>query len=256
MSLKSELKNLHVKSFCKMPEDVTTCLVLGNLYNQNELIKNLKSICLLSPIEIENKNIDFFAKYETGSEEGVLALLLDFFSKSIDAKDYLDSLDIGYLSAESNVGEEEVEELKEKLTSPYLLVCEDLEFHENASNIAKLLSMLVEFAGFKIIYPLLDEDIKTNSLHIADEIEELRSFDGAVMYLHEKNKKGLLGSSQFALANRLQDNDTVLIKMKDDEFKTEFKISDELKGTIGLLGGKALKNSYAYQVSKVIRMER
>lgn len=258
MSLSDALKNIQVKSLCKMPQDAKTCLVLGNLYNHEELVKNMYGFSLLSPLEIKNENIDFFAKYEVGSEEGVLALMLEYFKKD-DTKEldeYLDKLDIGYISAECSVGEEEIEELSYRFKEPYLLICEDLEFHEHSLNIAKLLSMLVHFAGFKLVYPCLDKDIDVNVMQIADEVEELKSFDGAVIYLDEKNPQGLLGSSQFALANRLQDGDMVLIKIKNSEFKTKFKISNELKGTIGLLGEKVLDNTYAYQVSKVLRMEQ
>ena len=50
-------------------------------------------------------------KYEAGSEEGVMAMLaktlLDGYDVSDEIKAFLDTLDEGYLCAESNVGDEE-----------------------------------------------------------------------------------------------------------------------------------------------------
>ncbi len=258
MGLSNELKDLHVKSFCNRPKDANPCLVIGNLYGEDSLYEDLKSFSLLSPIEFVSEKIEFFAKYEVGSEEGVLALLLEFFAKAEDEKlsEFLNELDIGYISAECSLGEEEVEELalRYKDKSPYLLICKDLENHKNAKNIAKLLSMLVCFCNFKIVYENLDKDIENNRLNIADEIEEINSFDGAVVYLNSQSD-GLLGSSQFALSNRISDGDRVLVKMEDFEQQEVFRLLKTLKGTIGLLKNKNPKSAYAYQVSKIIRID-
>ncbi len=60
-------------------------------------------------------SITQFIKYEVGSEEGVAALLahtlLEDKEVPEEIKDILEDLDIGYLSAESNVGEEELESM-------------------------------------------------------------------------------------------------------------------------------------------------
>ena len=99
-----------------------------------------------------------FIKYEAGSEEGVAALLADTLLKDIDLPDgvraVLDDLDIGNLSAESNVGEEELEALRKSLIKKVgysLVVGSDLYAHPRAENIAKLLALLEKYAGFNVI---------------------------------------------------------------------------------------------------------
>ena len=54
-------------------------------------------------------------KYEVGSEEGICALLLDALVKNCDenTRNFIDNLDLGYISAESSAGEEEFDEVYE-----------------------------------------------------------------------------------------------------------------------------------------------
>jgi NADH-quinone oxidoreductase subunit G len=99
-----------------------------------------------------------FIKYEAGSEEGVAALLADTLLKDVelpnDIRAILDDLDIGNLSAESNVGEEEFEALRKSLIKKVglsLVVGSDLYAHPRAENIAKLLALLEKYAGFNVI---------------------------------------------------------------------------------------------------------
>ncbi|HIP61672.1 MAG TPA: 2Fe-2S iron-sulfur cluster binding domain-containing protein [Sulfurovum sp.] len=98
-----------------------------------------------------------FIKYEVQSEEGVVALLADELLRDIGLprtiRDIFDDLDIGNLSAESNVGEEELEELslalkrKKKIS---LIVGSDLYAHPRAENIAKMLAILEKYLGFSV----------------------------------------------------------------------------------------------------------
>ena len=99
-----------------------------------------------------------FIKYEAGSEEGVSALLVDTLLKDIDLpsaiRAYLDDLDIGNLSAESNIGEEELEALSKSLIKKSgfsLVVGSDLYAHPRAEQIAKLVALLEEYADFNVI---------------------------------------------------------------------------------------------------------
>ncbi len=78
-----------------------------------------------------------FIKYEVGSEEGVLSLLLEYFTKkrSDDLEEYLSDLDIGYISAESSAGEEEFEEMVERSsnkTTKTIIWGEDLFTHRKS----------------------------------------------------------------------------------------------------------------------------
>ena len=109
-------------------------------------------------------------KYEVGSEEGVIALIAKAILKDKElpdeAKAFLDGLDDGYISAESNVGEEEIEKLQRELNrkkSLQFIVGSDLYAHPQAKNIAKILGLIEKFGGFEvtIIPPLV------NSLGVA-----------------------------------------------------------------------------------------
>jgi NADH-quinone oxidoreductase subunit G len=98
-----------------------------------------------------------FVKYEAGSEEGVLALLLSYLAKNIDNEElnkYVNDLDIGYLSGESSVGEEELEDIVTKLIrkrSKTLIVGTDLFGHKNVSNIGKLVGLIDRYTDFNVV---------------------------------------------------------------------------------------------------------
>jgi len=117
-------------------------------------------VAYMHPIEdVEMKNIvTQFIKYEAGSEEGVVALLADTLLKDIELPEniraILNDLDIGNLSAESNIGEEELEALRKSLIKKVgfsLVVGADLYAHPRAENIAKLVALLEKYAGFNVI---------------------------------------------------------------------------------------------------------
>jgi len=99
-----------------------------------------------------------FMKYEVGSEEGVVALLaktlLDGKELPVKIAKYLSDLDVGNLSAESNIGEEELEQLSRGLLKKSdftLVVGSDLYEHPKAENIAKLLGIIETHSDFELI---------------------------------------------------------------------------------------------------------
>jgi len=107
--------------------------------------------------EIQNI-VTQFIKYEAGSEEGAAALLADTLLKEIELpkaiRDFMNDLDIGNLSAESNIGEEELVALRESLIKKSgfsLVVGSDLYAHPRAVQIAKLIAVLEQYAGFNVI---------------------------------------------------------------------------------------------------------
>ncbi len=254
MSLVKQMQNLGVKSFsCLEKLDKKPCVVVGNLYGK----EFTSPLFYLSPIEGSFVDLKFFAKYEVGSEEGVLAMLLNFCHVKSDEnlEEYLDSLDIGYISAECSVGEEEMEELALELGGQkvYLYICDDLEFHPRANNMAKLLSMCEYYCNFEIVYEKLSNNIEEKNLHIPEDVEEIQSYDGAVVHFINGNEK-LFGSNQFAMSSKIKDNDRVLIKTRGKEFRRIFVIDKDLKGTIGLLEDDKHQDTYAYEVSKISRI--
>ena len=92
-----------------------------------------------------------FVKYEVGTEEGVVALLASEFAKN---SGYFNDLDIGYLSAESNFGEEELEQIVKKSKRKHnktLILGADLYAHPRAGNIAKIVGILEKYGNFKVL---------------------------------------------------------------------------------------------------------
>ena len=111
----------------------------------------------LEDLEIQNI-VTQFIKYEVGSEEGVTALLAETLLKERELpktiRTFLDELDIGYLSAETNIGEEELEMLAKSLHKKSgfsLVVGADLYAHPRAEQIAKLVALLEQYGGFNVI---------------------------------------------------------------------------------------------------------
>jgi len=111
-----------------------------------------------------------FVKYEVGTEEGVLAMLAKtMLEGKVDVKkieNFLNDLDEGYLSAESNVGEEELDEIKKSLARCNriaLVIGEDCINHPRAEQIARLAALFERFGGMSVL-PVAP---KTNSLGVA-----------------------------------------------------------------------------------------
>ena len=167
-------------------------IILGTRINDdNPMVKyhinmaskwNRARVVYMHPIEdIEIKNIvTQFIKYEVGSEEGVTALLVDTLLKDIDipvgVRAFLDDLDIGNLSAESNVGEEELEDLAHSLDKKSdfsLVVGSDLYSHPQSQNIARLLALLEREAHFNVVcVPPLGNGMGVSLIcELDDEIE-------------------------------------------------------------------------------------
>ncbi len=111
-----------------------------------------------------------FVKYEVGTEEGVLAMLArTLLEGRVDVKKieaFLEDLDEGYLSAESNVGEEEMESIKKSLgrcKRISLVVGEDCINHPRAAQIAKLAALFERFGNISVL-PVAP---KTNTLGVS-----------------------------------------------------------------------------------------
>ena len=120
---------------------------------------NKSYISCMHPI-VDNtlqNTVSQFIKYEVGSEEGVIALLATYLLSDTNKKKFetfFDDIDVGYLSGESNVGEEELDVLVQNLTrvkSPTLILGEDLITHPQSQNIAKLAAMIEKYTEFKVV---------------------------------------------------------------------------------------------------------
>ncbi|MDR3346876.1 MAG: hypothetical protein LBS73_06845 [Campylobacteraceae bacterium] len=234
------------------------------LKDNEKLIKNLcenaKNFIYFSPIEdaFLSNRAQKYIKYEAGSEAGVLALIaksvLQDSEVSGDVREYLDALDEGYLSAESNVGEEEIEEALslfegERLT---LLLGEDIQEHPDSDAVAGLIALICRFKPLGVSLPSGKELSVDKADILPPHIDELRSFDGTAVYFYPSNDERFYASAQFALAAKIKDKDEVIITVKSGEYKRVFEVSSELKGTIAILGVNEHKG-FRYEVAKITK---
>lgn len=179
-----------------------------------------------------------FIKYEVGSEEGVIALLASFLITEADEKtmEYLEDLDIGYISGESSVGEEELEELVENFSSKAkktLIIGDDIIKHSRSENIFKIVSIIKKYTDFEVI--LLSGDDIALEVDDVDEVEDIDTYNGTVIY-NVKNLSGesLKGSKAFAMAAKIQAGDTVNISYADHCIVKRFELDPDMKGTVAL----------------------
>ena len=117
-------------------------------------------VAYMHPLEdSEMKNIvTQFIKYEPQSEEGVSALLVEMLLRDVElpqeVRKFLNDLDIGNLSAESNVGEEELEQLRKSMIKKRkfsLIIGSDLYAHPRAEQIAKILALVEKYTDFNVV---------------------------------------------------------------------------------------------------------
>jgi NADH-quinone oxidoreductase subunit G len=118
-------------------------------------------ISYMHPMEdtLLQNTVTQFVKYEVGTEEGVLALLAKALLTDSEltkkARSFLEGLDEGYLSAESNVGEEELERIRQQLVrsrSNTLVLGSDLMTHPRAENIARIAATIARFSDFRVLF--------------------------------------------------------------------------------------------------------
>jgi NADH-quinone oxidoreductase subunit G len=119
--------------------------------------KNRAYVASLHPIKDDSISnlLTQHIKNEVGSEEAALAMIADaFVTDKSSQKEFFDSLDLGYLSGESNISDEEIELLvhySKRKKKPLLVIGEDLINHNRSENIAKIAGMLQKNGIFKVL---------------------------------------------------------------------------------------------------------
>lgn len=241
------------------------------LFLDDELREKLENseakVVYFNPIDYKKASLDFvqFIKYEAGAEEAICALLLNYFAKNCDEKvqNFIDELDVGYLSAESNIGEEELEELVALIESSqncYMIIGDDFLTHKDKRNIIKMLCAINNYTPFCLV---LKEKFKSliQTIYEADEefdeVEELVSYNGAVIYKNSKVADHLLiGGTSFSKFAKIEDGDKINIAIcKEKSICKEFKIDDDLKGTIALCSANELEElHYNYKQVKITKV--
>ncbi len=203
----------------------------------NSPFKTQKVDIFMHPIRY-NLDVNKYFTYEPFAEEAVLALIVKGITYSklpSNLQTYFDELDEGYLFSESNFDEYELEEIISSLDEKNTLILgNDILNHPAYKNILKLAFILKTYANFDVNVYLEDESL--------EEIEELETFDGAVIYFDDRECQDLIVSSQFLIANRKKEFQIVTI---NDKFKKKIVVDENVKGVFGIVCEKI--QGYSFQ---------
>lgn len=230
-------------------------LSLANLLKiQNEDIINSSKndeILVISPLYDDKLVNAKFIKCEIGAINYVLALVCKFaYEKKNIQNEYFNDLDDGLISGESNVGEEEIEDIIEFLdTCDIVMIDDSLKYHKDSKNIETFLAILQELYSLKMLN--LHQEILHPQKHDLTELIEQDDFNGSVVFKCIGDE--FRGGSYFAISAKIQDGDMLKIQTKNKTYEKIFKLDPNIKGTIGFLGVDKI-DDYCYEVVKISRM--
>ncbi|AHE94938.1 TPA: hypothetical protein RPW15_001326 [Campylobacter fetus subsp. venerealis] len=209
--------------------------------NLLETFKN-DDILVISPLD-DDINAKF-VKCEIGSLSYVLALIC----KDLFDDEFFDSLDEGYLSGESNVGEEELPSICDFIKNcRVIIVSPEVLNSINSQQIRAMLNLLSSSFGIRIIN-LNGYDLNLDG--VLNEFDELSNFDGAVIFTHSKFNE-FRGGEYFKVAAKLRDGDSITVKTIKKDVKTQFRLDKNIKGTVGFLGSDGL--DYSYEILNITK---
>ncbi|WP_457744510.1 2Fe-2S iron-sulfur cluster-binding protein [Sulfurimonas sp.] len=128
-----------------------------------------------------------FMKYEAGSEEGVIALLANelLLNTDIDSQSraFLDDLDLGYLEAESNIGDDELKFMSKSFSrskNRVFIVGSDIFAHKRAKNIAKLVALIEKYTDFSLL--IVPTEVNTVGVSLLCELDYDENVSDVVAY--------------------------------------------------------------------------
>ena len=192
---------------------------------------------VFSPIPIPNASQ---INYEVGTEEGVMLLLAHKLCTlpSNKLQTIFEEIDLGYLSAESNVGEEELEEVAEFIGEERIaiIITQDFLTHPKGQNILSLLQEISSQNQIDCFFDTLTPKACTS----------LPEYNGLVVRITQ-GEPLLRGSQQFALFAKLKNGDTPTISHQDFCIQAPFVLDEDLRGTIAILQLPTPPLSYPYQ---------
>jgi len=128
-----------------------------------------------------------FMKYEVGTEEGVMALLAREILRDADLPDeeraFFDELDLGYLSAECNIGDEEIDFMTksfQRAKNCVLILGDDVIRHERSANIAKLAAMIEKYTIFSLV--VIPNEVNSLGVSLINALDKDEAIANVVGY--------------------------------------------------------------------------
>ncbi len=245
-------------------------LILGSI-NQSK-----RPYALLRPLQ-DTRDLQencLFASYEIHTEAAILALILrGILEKTSQLKRHvLEKVDVGYLSSEANMSEEELQELIAlivKAKKRVLILNREITKHAHSAFLYTLLSELqnyleilhipcndsnatAAFYDFKDQEWLLETALKEGILPFESELKDLELLErmgeanGSFVYVSYKSLETpkLSFSKQFKIANKIK-HSKAKFQILDKTLECELEESPHLKGLIAILEG-AFFDAYPY----------
>ncbi|GAA8349323.1 hypothetical protein HpDR31_07090 [Helicobacter pylori] len=262
------------------------CVLFGGFsnacLNENErwilesISHSKRPYALLRPLQ-DTRDLQencLFASYEIHTEAAILALILrGILEQTSQLKGHvLEKIDVGYLSSEANMSEEELQELIAlivKAKKRVLVLNREITKHANNAFLYTLLSGLqnyleilhipcndssatTAFYDSKDQECLLETALKEGVLPFESELKDLESLEqiseanGSFVYVSYKSLKTpkLSFSKQFKIANKIK-HSKVKFQISNQTLECELEESPNLKGLIAILEG-AFFDTYPY----------
>ncbi len=245
-------------------------LILGSI-NQSK-----RPYALLRPLQ-DTRDLQencLFASYEIHTEAAILALILrGILEQTSQLKGHvLEKVDVGYLSSEANMSEEELQDLIAlivKAKKRVLILNREITKHADNAFLYTLLSELQNYleilhipcndsSATTAFYDskdqewLLETAFKEGILPFESELKDLESLEqiseanGSFVYVSYKSLKTpkLSFSKQFKIANKIQYS-KAKFQISNKTLECELEESPNLKGLIAILEG-AFFDAYPY----------
>ncbi len=274
------------KDSLNLLEKSDLCVLFGGFsnacLNENErlILENInqskRPYALLRPLQ-DTRDLQencLFASYEINTEAAILALILrGILEKTSQLKGHvLEKIDVGYLSSEANMSEEELQELIAlivKAKKRALVLNREITKHANNAFLYTLLSGLQNYleilhipcydsSATTAFYDSKDQEwllktaLKEGVLPFESELKDLESLEriseanGSFVYVSYKSLKTpkLSFSKQFKIANKIK-HSKAKFQILDKTLECELEESPNLKGLIAILEG-AFFDAYPY----------
>ncbi|MUU49694.1 hypothetical protein [Helicobacter pylori] len=262
------------------------CVLFGGFsnacLNENErwilesINQSKRPYALLRPLQ-DTRDLQencLFASYEIHTEAAILALILrGILEQTSQLKGHvLENVDVGYLSSEANMSEEELQDLIAlivKAKKRALVLNREITKHANNAFLYTLLSGLQNYleilhipcddsSATTAFYDskdqewLLETALKEGVLPFESELKDLESLEqiseanGSFVYVSYKSLKTpkLSFSKQFKIANKIK-HSKAKFQISNQTLECELEESPNLKGLIAILEG-AFFDTYPY----------